>query len=411
MRRVAVAAFVLIGARVLHADTIDDGVKQLADLAAAGESAKCVAKIVEMKDFVDPRVLAELRDLAKSADDRIACAAIQTGAAHKDPKLLEWLRARIEDKELFKEKGGRPDVYNAVLEALPAYRDAATLKALAEVERGFLNGSAEFSPPAIRAFGSVAHKSVVDQLITWLAAVEQSHGGKSSGGAGGNQGYTAETTKARDASRAAILETLAALTDQDQGDYAGWKKWWSEHAATFVFPKPDAPDAGDVSKLAEWTDARYGYTVKRPDAADWAFKGRDAYYRIQLAASDPGGVLRAFVGWNVYRTTGSSFKDLRSYVEWWTGKQIPEHEIGPFAPGGEPTAETKKFGGREWTVISANGTTKGGLAGWGAVEHRVYVTKIDVGFLYAWALVKTTTVAEDKQRAWDAAEKTIVAGK
>src|SRR6185295_18042053 len=112
----------------------------------------------------------------------------------------------------------------------------------------------------------------VDQLLFWLGSLETSHGGKLSGGAGGHSKYMPEVAKARDASRGALLTTLVALTDEDPGDYAAWKKWWADHSKTFEFPKADAVGKTvDWSMLVEWTDRRYGYTVRRPPGKGWKF--------------------------------------------------------------------------------------------------------------------------------------------
>jgi hypothetical protein len=418
MRTVALAGLFLLAAAVgasgteLIADAVDDSIKAMQDAAAGGDDAHCLVKLEERKDSKDARVVAAVRGLLKSSSDRIACAAMRNLSRRNDPKCLEWLKARLVDKDVDKGKIARPESFKCVLESLAGYRDPGSLKPLETVVRTFLMADGEYSTRAIRAYGSVPQKPVVDQLLDWLSSLETSHGGKTSGGAGGKSKYAPEVAKARDASRIEIYKTLVALTDQDLGDYAAWRKWWSERGKTFEFPGPAAVGADvDFAALTEWTDRRYGYTVKRPEAKGWAFLPGDKHFRIQCLKTDDSGAGSAFAGWNYYDVAGSSFKDTDDYVAWWMFKQFPDQEFEKYAPGGAPAAEERKFAGRDWTVITAKGATKGAIANWGAVEHRVYVTKFPDRFLYAWALVKTTATPEEKRQTWDFVEGVVFSAK
>jgi hypothetical protein len=406
-----VAALLLssVGAR---ADALGDEIAAIDALEKAGDDTKCVARLAALTDWSDPRVAAAVRDLAKSPKDAVACAAIKALATHKDAKALEWLKKRIADEDLAKpkDKGGRPDVYRAVLDACLLWRDPSTLKPLETAVDAFLTTDADYATRAIRAYGSVREKAVVGRLIEWLADLDMSHGGKSSGGSGGRSRYSPETQKIRDNSAAVLVKTLADATDQDFPDTAAWRKWWTENARTFEFPKTDAVPV-DVTTLTEWTDKRYGYTVKRPAGAGWTFKPGDTDFRIQLLHTDAQNLWVSMVGWNVYRSAGSSLKDVDAFAGWWMTKQFPDKEFEKYGQGGEPSAVPRTIGGREWTLVTARGLAKGSMSNRGAMERRVYITKIDSGYLYAWAVVKTTASDEEKRLTWEAAEKTAVLGK
>jgi hypothetical protein len=361
----------------------------------------------ELKDSADPRAAEAVRGLLKSVNDKIVCAALQFLAERKDAKCLDWLKGKLDDKDRLE----RPEVFKGVLEALAVYRDPGALKPLEDVVKTSLQTDGEISRRAVAAYGSVPQKPVVDQLLFWLGTLETSHGGKSSGGAGGKSKYMPDVAKARDTSRDALLKTLVALTDQDPGDYAAWKKWWSEHAKTFEFPKDDPKSRDvDLALLPEWTDKRYGYTVKRPAAKGWAFMKGEGF-RIEVAKTDESGARPAFAGWNYYDIAGSSFKDTKDYVAWWMLQQFPDHEFAKFSVGGEPTQKPQKFAGRDWIVVSATGTTKDALATWGEAEHRVYVTKFADRFIYAWAIVRTSAADEDKKATWESVEGVVFASK
>jgi hypothetical protein len=395
----------------VFADAVDDSIKAMQDAESAGDESKCVAKLESLKDSADPRVAAAERELLKSKSEKVACAAVRILSARKDDKCLEWLKGRLADREIEKDKTARPELLKSVLDALAVYRDPGALKPLEDVVKTFLQTDGEFARRAIAAYGSVPQRSVVDQLLFWLGTLETSHGGKSSGGAGGKSKYMPDVAKARDASRDALFKTLVALTDQDPGDYAAWKKWWSEHGKTFEFPKGDSKDRGiNLATLPEWTDQRYGYTLKRPTTKGWAFL-QEPGFRIALARTDDSGTRTTFVGWNYYDIAGSSFKDVKDYVAWWMFQQLPEHEFAKYASGGEPTQTPKKFAGRDWVVIGAKGATKDALSTWGEAEHRIYVTKLSERFIYAWAIVRTTAAEEDKQATWDSVEGVLFAPK
>jgi hypothetical protein len=409
--RVAAIVLLALAGGPSFADSVDDAIAQIQALEKSGDFAKCVSKIRELKDSNDPRVVAAIRDLEKSENDDVACAAIRFCALHKDPKALEWLRSKIDDEPLFKEKGGRQELYRCVLESVALYKDPGSSKPLEGVVKTFLATNSELTVPAIHAYASVRQKSVISQLITWLGQLEAHHGGKSSGGSGGQGKYSPETQKIRDASTAAMIDALCDLTDEDLGEYANWKKWWADHASTFEFPTADTADANvDVSSLEEWTDTRYGYAIKRPEGPGWKFKPRDSQFRIQVLKADDQGRWMGFVGWNVYRTAVSTIKDVKGYTDWWVSTQFPKFEFQSYSPGGDPVVEQKSFAGREWTVITANGLGKEGtpMATWGPMEHRVYFTKIGCGFVYAWGIVRTTTSPDDKQKTWNIIEGAVM---
>jgi len=406
------AASVAAPPRGVSADAIDDSIRQMAEFDKSGDDAKCAAKVQELRGSNDPRVVAALLEMEKSAGDATACAAIRALTERKDARSLEWLKSKLGEKDRPKGKDGRPEVFKCVLESLAAYRDPGALKPLEDVVKTFLMTDAEYSSRAIRAYGSVPQRPVVEQLIEWLGQLEQSHGGKSSGGAGGKTRYAPEIQKARDTSRDALMKTLASLTDRDFGEYAEWKKWWADHAKTFEFPPLDATGGqADVSKLAEWSDRRYGYTVKRPEGKGWTFKPEDPHFRIQLVKAEDDGTLSAFAGWGIYNTTGSSIKEVDQYADWWIKQQFPSHEFERYSVGGEPKVEQRKFAGRDWTVITARGLGKDAMASWGAMEHRVYFTKTDVRFIYAWVVAKTTAAPEDQLKAWNFVESVVFPAK
>ncbi len=381
-------------------------VKAIKDLEKAGDEANCVAKMQALKNSEDPRALALMQSLMKNKSDKIACAAMNWITAVRDNDFYKWLVSRIEDKDLWRRKDGRPEVYKTVLEDVGAYlvdlQDRSVLKALAETVKRFLSTDAEYAARAVHAYGAVRDAAVVDQLIAWLEEVD-SHG-QSQGG----RNESAETRKQKDASKQAILDTLAVLVGVDAPDAVTWKKFWEEKRKGFVFPDPHKKEADvDVTKLGEVTDAAFGLKLKRPDGPQWTFLPKDQWYRVQTARLDEKdkAMWWCHAGWGVYRPD-SKIHDAKTYADWWAfeefGKAAKDgHEFEEYAVGGEPKVAEMKFAGREWTQVVVKGKTKDKFANWGIIEKRVYITKVDFQLLYAVATTRSGAEPDDKKKLWE----------
>jgi hypothetical protein len=376
-------------------------IKAIKDAEKAGDEAKCLAKIAALKDSDDPRVLTVMKELFRaSKSDKVVCAAMNWITGTRDAEFYKGLVSKIDDKDLFRRRDGRPEVYKTLLEDLALYvrdnQDKSALKPLDEAVKRFIATDSEYATRAIRAYGAVREPAVVEQLIAWLEEVESR--GQSQGGKNEN----ADARKRKDDAKKAILETLKALVGPDIPDAATWTKFWNEKKKGFVFPdphKPKEPDV-DVTKLTEWTDTVYGYTVKRPDGKLWTFKGKDDWFRIQTIAVDEKNVWWCWGAWGVYKLD-AKIKDPKTYAEWWAneefGKTAAEgKEFDEYAVGGEPKIDERKFAGREWMHVVAKGKTKGGFVKWGAFEKHVYITKLDYQLLYAVGTVSTGAEPEDR---------------
>src|SRR5689334_20857351 len=90
------------------ADAVDDSIRRVQDLDAAGDETKCVAALASLKDSTDAHVVAAVRELLKSTHDQVACAATRMLSGRKDPKCLEWLKGKLDDRETEKDKTARP---------------------------------------------------------------------------------------------------------------------------------------------------------------------------------------------------------------------------------------------------------------------------------------------------------------
>jgi len=401
----ALLAFAAVRPVEVLADATADVIKSMRELEKSGDEAQCVEKVLALKDSEDPRVLAVMKEFVKSGSDKIACAAMNWITDKRDSEFWKSIVARIDDKELYRRRGGRPEVYKTLLENVGAYvkdnQDKSVLKPLEQVVDRFKATDSDYAARAIRAYGAVRDPAVVERMIAWLEDVEsraQSQGGRNE---------SAETRKHKDESKKALLETLAALVGPDIPDAATWTKFWSEKKKGFVFPDPHKPKDVDVdvTKLTEWTDPVYGYAVKRPVGALWTFKGRDAWFRIQTIAIDDKNMWWCWGAWGVYKLD-ARIKDAKSYADWWANEEFGKtaadgKEFEEYAVGGEPKVDERKFAGREWTHVVAKGKTKGGFASWGVAEKHVYITKLDYQLLYAVGTVRTGAEPEDKQKLWN----------
>lgn len=400
------ALFAVASAPALRADEVDDKIKLMKDAEKAGDKGKCIAKMEELKDSGDKRVVDALKDLARSKNDDIAIAAIKKVANRKEPEFLKWLVSHIDDKELYKPKDGRPEVYKAVLEAVAVYKSKSALKPLEDVTKKFLTTLPEYATRAIRAYGTVQDLAVIDQLIEWLEMTD-SHGQ--------SQGGKNESTETRDnkvkANKAAV-DALNELTGKDIGDATTWKDFWTKNRKTFTFPDPNKKEEPLDPKAKEFTDEAYNYTVKRPDSAGWYFQPKDDTVRVRIMNKDEQNLEWGRVEWLIHNTTTQAPKDLNLLADYWMNTGLP-NEFSEFTDTGKPKREEQRIAGRDWIVIKAKGMGKAGRVGWGSMERRIYLTKCDyMGaphlILCCWITCRNGMEQEQKDRLYAAAEGIVI---
>src|SRR5687767_1523732 len=92
------AAFVVVAPQS-RADELDVKIKEMLDFEKAKDDGKCIAKLQELRDSHDPRVLAAIKSITDSKSDKVACAAIKWVAARKDAKFRDWLLKKADDKD------------------------------------------------------------------------------------------------------------------------------------------------------------------------------------------------------------------------------------------------------------------------------------------------------------------------
>ena len=404
----ALAAGLAVVAPPARADAIDDQIKQMKDFEKAGDDGKCIAKMQELKDSGDPKVTAALKSLVGSKSDKVACAAMKMVAvAKKDPEFLKTLVQKIDNKDLYDKKDGRPELYKCVLESVGAYKSKTTLAPLEKIVDKFLTTDSEYATRAVAAYGTVPETSVVEQMLKWLKTTDahgQSQGGKNE---------SAEVRDNKQKSGAAIIAALNSLTGQDLGDGATWEKWWEGNKKTFKFPDPNKKEPEvDWAALKEYSDPSYNYTVKCPQGGGWHFQPKDQYCRARLNKLDEEKVEWGRVDWQIHNTTTMTPTSLKGLADWYMTKGFAD-DFGEFTPTGQPKLEEKKMVGRDWLVVSAKGMGKGNRVGWGSMERRVYMTKFDYMGAPHLLLVANVTCRngmedEEKKKLFDSIENVVL---
>ncbi len=402
LHAIVMAVLLLGGATLLiapvHADEIDDQVAELQKLAKDGDDGKVLAKLTELQDSVDARVVKAVAKLTKNKNVRIAAGAVKSLAARKDKSFFKAVKSKIGDKKLGKKK---PDLYVAYLKAAGEYREPKFLDGLADVVKKYLPTNARFSMAAIRSYGTVREKDVVDQLITWLEQCDSAGGGSGSGGGGSGKSMSQETRDNYAKGKSACIDTLAELTGQDIGDAKTWKDWWKKRKKKFTFPDPDAPEV-DPATLSKWTDIAYGYTVNKPEAAGWIFEKPDeAVIRMRLVNKDEDGYVNCRAEFLIHNLTRENPKTVKGLAEWYVG-DYKENRFSVLSK--DPVLEEKKLNGHDWFVVAAKGDSGGNFKGWATAEMRVYITKLDHIALRIEATTRLGSEPEVMKALWDAIE-------
>jgi len=420
------AASAIVSAPALFADGIDDQIKAMKDADKAGDDGKCIAEMQKLKDSAgDPRVMKAWKELVSSKNDKIACGAVKTIATSRwrDVEFLKWMVGKLDDKDFYKEKDGRPEVFKSILDAMQNYRAdkpaVATFKGslpkLAELVKKFLSTNAEYSTRAIRAYGCVRDKFSFEQILDWGEQIEARQKGGGAGGGGNKKGASQETRDTEDKSKKAVMETLAEMTGKDAGgDVAGWRKWWTENGKTFVFAPPldptdpaaaAAPLSGPaVPAGAEFKDDFYGYVVHRPEVEGWAFKKPDfdkPRMMMEYASPDDPNYVQARVYFAVHNPAMNAPKDVKAMAEWVLAYPVKEEVDTHDKP---PEPKEVKLEGGEWTEIVAKGDAIGRKSGFGTIERHFYIAKMGEYILWIDAFVRSGAEDDVKKALWTCVE-------
>ena len=426
MRLAASAAAVLalaaafFAAPALRADSTDDDIKAMYELAAAGKDDECVAKMDLVRAGREKRAYVALHELMGSKSDKIACGAIRAlVVGWRDADTFRWLVGKIGDKTMSDPKTGRPEVYKCVLASLrefPAERVKQALTPLADAVNRFMNTEPVYADLAIRAYGSVPDRFTMQQLLKWLDQTSAPPDAKAN----------KEEAKAnKEKAKVVLLETMTKLCGHDAGDAAGWKKWWEENGKTFKFPeaakpgesaapagpaKPEVAGA-DPSDLKEFKDDTYGWSVKKPEAEYWKFFRPD-YKGPRAALQCGGGDMREFARayFGVHDPTSSEPRDVDAFAKWVTDNTLKQ-ELPIDGIIQAPSTKKLTANGVEWTVVTARGLAGGNKSNWGSMERRFYIAKLGAKILYVDAFVSLSADAEDKTALWSCIEAVTITAK
>jgi len=412
MRSFALATFRIVAAATLlfaftavlvpqgtaRADEIDDQIAAMMDAAKAKDEGKCIAKMVELQDRHDQRINDALAVLTKKGRlPKIASNAIRQLAMRKDEAFAKKVKSKLGDKKLFKvDDDSELVVPLAYLDAAAIYANPKNAKNLIKIVKKYIPKHAKVSTRAIKAYGAVQDKEVVDQLILWLIQTEST--GQSQGG----KNMSEEARELNRKAKTAVIDTLAALTQQEIGDGKSWQDFWDKRRKNYVFPDPNAADV-DPATLAEWSDIAYGYTIKKPEGETWTFTDAGTEWsRMRLESRDPKDELvMARVDFMIHNLSTQSPKTIGELAKWYKG-DLAERRFSELSK--EPEIEERKIGDREFTVIRARGDSGKFYSGWGTIEVRIYLTKVGHICVRMEALTRLGAEPEEQAALWAAVE-------
>jgi hypothetical protein len=398
---VAVAGFALVPASTVLADEIDDAIAEMMAAAKDKDAGKCIAKMVELQDSLDKRVGAAFNKLVKNRDTKIAAAAIRQLGTRKDETFGKSVGKAIGNKKLYKSKDDkmRP-VYVAYLDAAAMYGNPKHSKALADIVKKFMQTDPEYCTKAIKAYGSVQDKAIVDQLIKWLVQTEST--GQSQGGKNMSQ----ETRDNYGRAKSQLIETLEVLTAQPIGDGKSWQEFWDKKRKEFKFPDLNAAEV-DPATLDEWSDPAYGYTVKKPEGEGWAFKKTEwDAIRMRLEkteTTEDGEYVLLRVDFQIHNLSSQTPKSIKELAAWY----VEDYKNERFSDlrGSEPELVEKKVAGRDFYVITAKGESGGSYKGWGTAEMRAYLTKVGHIVVRMDCTARLGAEPEDREKLWKVIEE------
>jgi hypothetical protein len=419
----AIGAAAASDSRLLFADDVDDVLATMKEAEKDGDDPKFKSKAESLKDSSDPRVSAAMKSYAQhSKNDEVAIFAMKWLAGRGDLDIAKWLIAKVDDKDLRDKKDGRPKLYCGILDTLLLYRKGhpevikAGLGKVEDVIKKDLSTNSEYATREVRLYGVVQIPVVVDTLIQWGEQLDSRTG--KGGGAGGNRKSTSqETREIETASRQAIIETLNEMTGQEIADVETWKKWWTDNKKTFKFPDRavmgdpggSAQPREDPSGLTEFVDPGYGFTIKRPTSAGWIFalapeKLTDCRVILRWAPPEDANFVQARAMVFVWNTKKPGPKDLKDFAKWEIENVFNKEMTFPEEKKNPIETLVTKLSGMDCTILKAKGDGAGDSQGWGGLERRCYMVKIEHNILYIDCLVRLGAEQSVKDELWSCIE-------
>ncbi len=253
-------------------------------MASADEAGK-VKALEAMAKNTEPE---GAKAVAKHMADRslaVRVAAIRTVGLLQDKASFGKLNAMVKSEEK------EPKVLAAVVQAIGEYANPASMKMLVDVAKKWMFKDSEVSSAAAYGLGKIRQKAAVDELIKLM---DLTYPGQASSG----PGVSTETRDLLAKSRPAIISALQELTGWDFRDAPAWKRFWDLEQKTW---KP-AEGEPDYSKLAEWRDPGYGFTLPKP-AKNWVFDRTEKAYRILMKVANDENIVLSQVYVMAYENT------------------------------------------------------------------------------------------------------------
>ena len=364
-----------------HADELDDDIAALKAAAKTGELKEVTKAAIKLEEKPDSKVTKAFADLAKHKNDEIAILGIRKASARKSPDLLKLLKKKVGDKKL--RKKSRP-LYIAVVKACGYYDDKKVRKDLIDVAKKYIPMDAEFSCPAIEAYGATRTVESINQLMVWLAQV-----GSTGGGQGGKT-LSQQTRDNYDKAAQAIYGALQGITGLDIADAKSWQDWWAENEKGYEIPDLDeVEEPVDFPSLREYTDQSYGFKIKLPKNPDGTEtrpdedgEGPEEYWEMQPSDLTEGRVKVRFISkgetrlrieFCMFNTGNQNIKTLEQFNDFW----VNEWKTNNFDEiRGDMEPKEMKIDGKDFLMNQAKGTSKGASKAWGPREARLYLTKV-----------------------------------
>jgi hypothetical protein len=279
-------------APMVRADAVDDEIKAFEEyLATKPDSQGIRNRIADIALKKDPRIAKQLlMPMVKNGkyDDEVRIAAMQNVGKQGD-KTVGGQLLQLADSKQFEEK---PKLIAAAIEGAGDADAKGHYKELIKAVRTWVPKNGDIACAAIRAASLHNTRETVDDLLKVLADTESV--------------TTADNAVKQDSKRKAKVEVISCLkkmTGEQINDAKAWKEWWGRVEKTYAPPAPGGDRSKDLNASETYTDAAYGFTIKRPNKAWTVRKSDDGRPYLRYEALDDGQPA-AWVEMYVYGTKG-----------------------------------------------------------------------------------------------------------
>jgi hypothetical protein len=206
-------------------------------------------------------------------DDEVRIAAMQNVGKQGDKAVAVQL-LQLADSKPFEDK---PKLIAAAIEGVGDADAKGHYKEIIKTARSWVPKNGDVASAAIRAASLHNTRDTIDDFLKMLADADYV--------------TTQDNAVKRDSkgkAKAELMSCLKKMSGEQINDVKAWQEWWGRVGKVWTPPTPGADKNKDLNASEVYTDAAYGFTIKRPNKVWMLRKPDDGRPYLRYEALDDG---------------------------------------------------------------------------------------------------------------------------